>query len=85
MKRLLIAIALVAGLILLRAGTVVAHQAHKPAGTVHVVKSGETLWKIARVAYPSLDPREGISRIADANKLGSHPIQPGQTLLVPAA
>lgn len=86
MKRIWFAVPLAAGILIGSAANVTARQRH-PApfrGVVHVVEPGETLWKIAKRAYPGADPREGIVRIKQANRLGSGTIRPGQRLRVPA-
>lgn len=48
------------------------------------VASGDTLWDIAgRHTEPKEDVREVMFRIAQANKLQSKDLQPGQVLKVP--
>ncbi len=86
MRRIWIAIVLAVGILITGAANVTARQNH-PApfrGSVHVVKSGETLWGIVKGAYPRVDPREAIDRVRRANRLPGGAIRPGQRLLLPA-
>lgn len=48
-----------------------------------VVQPGDTLWSIARVQAPEIDPRDVIGKIVDLNGLDSAAIYPGQVLSVP--
>ena len=48
-----------------------------------VVQPGETLWSIAGVVAPDVDPREVIADIQRINGVGGA-IQPGQQLSIPA-
>ncbi|MFC7432782.1 MULTISPECIES: LysM peptidoglycan-binding domain-containing protein [unclassified Agrococcus] len=48
-----------------------------------VVQPGETLWSIAAVVAPEIDPREVIADIQQLNGVGGA-IQPGQQLTIPA-
>ena len=50
---------------------------------VWVVRSGDTLWQIARQVAPSEDPRAVVDRIATANPIAKSGIVPGQSLVVP--
>jgi LysM repeat protein len=53
---------------------------------VYVVRSGDTLWGIARrVAGPTADPRPVIARFVEANDLRGATIQPGQRLVLPGS
>ena len=55
------------------------------AGTpgVYVVKPADTLWTIAQARYGG-DPREGVWRLQQANRLaGGAVLAPGQKLLLP--
>lgn len=86
MKRIWLAVPLAAGILIGGAANVTARQDH-PApfqGTVHSVRPGETLWEIAKDAYPDRDPREAISRIKAANKLRGSTVTPGQKLRIPS-
>ena len=65
-----------------------ARLAHGPetrpvAQTRYVVRSGDTLWEIARRLAPTRDPRAVIQKLIEANDLGSPALRPGQTLVVP--
>lgn len=86
MKRIWLAIPLAAGILIGGSANVTARQDH-PApfrGTVHSVRPGETLWEIAKDAYPDRDPRDAISRIKAANKLRGSTVVPGQKLRIPS-
>lgn len=47
------------------------------------VESGDSLWAIAIVVAPSIDPRETVERIRELNGLRDSVIVPGQQLIVP--
>jgi LysM repeat protein len=53
-----------------------------PTPRVHRVAAGETLWSIALERYGG-DPRAGVWKLQQANKLDGATIVPGQRLLVP--
>jgi LysM domain len=46
------------------------------------VEPGDTLWSIAVATYPG-DPREGVWRLRERNRLSGSTIVPGQRLVVP--
>jgi hypothetical protein len=46
------------------------------------VDTGDTLWSIAVATYPG-DPREGVWRLRERNRLSGSTIVPGQRLVVP--
>jgi LysM repeat protein len=48
----------------------------------HTVQSGETLWSIASARYGG-DPRAGVWKLQQANRLEDSTIVPGQHLVVP--
>ena len=54
-----------------------------PART-YVVRSGDTLWSIARSSSPSEDPRLVVSAIRAANQVDPAALVPGQQLSIPA-
>ncbi len=54
----------------------------RPTPQVHRVEPGETLWSIAAARYGG-DPREGVWRLQQANRLSGATIVPGQRLRVP--
>ncbi|HEX9694827.1 MAG TPA: LysM peptidoglycan-binding domain-containing protein [Actinomycetota bacterium] len=86
LKRLWIAVPLAAGILIGGAANVTARQDHPEPfrGSVHSVQPGETLWEIAKDAYPGTDPREAIARIKAENQIRSSVVLPGQKLRIPA-
>ena len=48
----------------------------------HTVRAHDTLWSIAAANYAG-DPREGVWKLRDRNRLSGTVIVPGQVLLVP--
>jgi hypothetical protein len=67
-------------------GVLVAIAAH-PSGSsgheqVYVVRRFDTLWSIASARLAG-DPREGVWRIRERNRLGGATIRPGQRLILP--
>ncbi len=56
-----------------------------PAGTVHVVASGETVWEIVVAEYGARerDVRVVVDEVMAVNDLGSAELQPGQELFLP--
>ena len=83
MRKLLIAIVLVAGLLGFGASQVTAGQ-QRPSKPVwsHIVRPGETLWELAKDAAPSHDTRRTVDRIISTNELDGGRIVPGQTLVL---
>lgn len=54
------------------------------AGGRYVVRSGDTLWGIARnLAGPDDDPRPIIEAIRETNRLGTRPLEVGRALVLP--
>ena len=49
-----------------------------------MVRSGDTLWSIARRTSPSTDPRLVVDAIGDANDLDPAALVPGQQLVIPS-
>ena len=56
-----------------------------PATRSVVVQRGDTLWGIAVRARPGVDPRETVALIQASNGIDAGTLQPGQSLVVPAA
>ena len=54
-----------------------------PVAQVVVVQTGETLWGIAREVAPGSDPRGVVRQIRQMNDLGTTPVVPGQSIVVP--
>ncbi len=54
-------------------------------GRTVVVRSGDTLWSIARRSEPPSDPRAVVDAIAAANGVRAGELLAGQRLLVPAS
>ena len=54
-----------------------------PAAATHVVRSGETLWEIARSLEVGGDVRDVVDRLAEIN--GGPVIRVGQELVIPAS
>jgi LysM repeat protein len=53
-----------------------------PTPRMHRVQAGETLWSIASARYGG-DPRAGVWKLQQANRLEGATIVPGQRLKVP--
>jgi spore germination protein YaaH len=49
----------------------------------YVVRSGDTLWSIARRVSPSADPRPIVDAIAGTNAVAPGALVPGQALVIP--
>lgn len=57
-----------------------------PAGSLYRVRAGDTLWDIARGRVgPEGDPRPLVADIREANALGTAPLEPGQSLVLPSS
>lgn len=55
----------------------------EPSYTIHIVQPGDTLWSIARLAYPGKDTATAIRRIMSASGLVDDHIEPYQVLKLP--
>jgi hypothetical protein len=55
------------------------------ASRTYVVRSGDTLWSIARAVAPDRDPREVIHRLAALDPSVEGHLRPGQVLAVPVS
>jgi len=53
-----------------------------PPQRFHTVRAGDTLWSIADATYAG-DPREGVWKLQDQNRLEGAIIVPGQRLALP--
>jgi nucleoid-associated protein YgaU len=51
----------------------------------YVVRSGDSLWSIARRRGPGADPRALVDAIWEVNGLGNAALTPGQHLVIPAS
>ncbi len=49
----------------------------------YLVRSGDTLWSIARHLSPGEDPRPFVDALAEANGVDPGSLVPGQALVVP--
>jgi nucleoid-associated protein YgaU len=49
---------------------------------IYVVRPGDTLWTVAERTYAG-DPREGVWKLQQRNRLASATIVPGEKLVVP--
>jgi nucleoid-associated protein YgaU len=54
-----------------------------PAEERYVVRSGDTLWELASARFGG-DPREGVWRIRERNRLRAADLRPGMVLFLPA-
>ena len=68
-------------------GWVLVDQVHEPEPperySLHLVRSGDTLWDISEQYMPEVDPRLGVKWISRANGLRGAIIHPGDVLSVP--
>lgn len=65
------------------AGASGSEASNSPVPQVVVVQAGETLWGIAREVAPGSDPRGIVRQIRQMNDLGTTPVVPGQSIVVP--
>jgi LysM repeat protein len=76
-------VAVVAGLVL-AGGRALGDSESAPAADRYRVRSGDTLWAIARREVgPEGDPRPLIADIREANGLATSALRPGQVLSLP--
>jgi len=54
------------------------------APTTYVVRSGDTLWSIARLVAPDRDPRTVVDAIERTTGIQPDALVPGQVVLVPS-
>lgn len=68
------------------AGKSVDPAVERVAGDRHLVRSGDTLWELARRAVgPDADPRPMVEALRRANGLDSPALRPGTTLVIPVS
>ncbi len=79
----LVAIAFCLILSLARVTSLAAPRGGAGSSHVHVVRSGETLWGIARALAPEGDTRVIVARLAGMNQLATTDLVPGQALRLP--
>lgn len=84
LRRGLVALLLVAGVVGLGSGAVTARQERPTRSVEHVVRNGETLWGIARALKAGGDTRKTVDLLIRMNGLRSPGVRPGQRLVVPA-
>lgn len=77
----MVVLAVVAALVVPRLVAVASSVRAEPA--VHVVRSGETLWEVARQNASGQDPRVYVDRLLQLNGLASPQVFPGQELTLP--
>ena len=87
-RRRLVALSVAIGVIGVLSGPVanavgVGGSPEAPART-YVVRTGDTLWSIARRTAPSVDPRLVVDAIASANRVDPGALVPGQQLSIPS-
>jgi LysM repeat protein len=84
MRKLVIASALAAGMLVPGMRMVGALQ-ERPEPTVkYVVRAGDTLWTISERVDPDADRRAVVYRLMELNDMDSPTLLPGQTLELPA-
>ena len=88
-RRRLVALTIAIGVVGVLSGPVanavgVGRGAETGSARMYVVRTGDTLWSIARRSSPSLDPRLVVSAIASANQVDPGALVPGQELSIPA-
>jgi len=85
-RRRVVALAVVIGVMSLPAAAVamLPGSGADPAARTHVVRSGETLWRIASRYVPDRDPRDTVADLAALNRVDPGSLVPGQVLVVPS-
>lgn len=84
MKRTWAILALVGAIVVPASKAIPASNGRPKPVITHVVRSGETLWGIARALHPHEDPRAGVEALLRLNRLASPGIRAGQILHLPA-
>ena len=85
-RKLVFVLGITAALLAPGMARVAARQAHPvPMRLVHVVRSGETLWQIARAVAPGADVKATVDRLMASNHLHNPVLRPGQPLFLPAS
>jgi LysM domain len=57
----------------------------RPQARTYVVRPGDTLWAIATLSLPGVDPRRAVAAIEGSNGLTGPDLVPGQALRIPAS
>jgi LysM repeat protein len=85
-RKLVFVLGITAALLAPGMARVAARQTHPvPLRLVHVVRSGETLWQIARAVAPGDDVTATVDRLMASNHLRSPVLRPGQPLYLPGS
>lgn len=81
--RLVVALALIAGAAVAGAAGANATKPRAQAWRCVLVRSGDTLWSLARTVSPGVDPRRAVGQIIERNHLPGAAIAAGDALWVP--
>jgi Tfp pilus assembly protein FimV len=60
-------------------------RADRPPTRTYVVRPGDTLWAIATVSFPGVDPRRAVAAIEGSNGLTGPNLVAGQALRIPVS